>query len=143
MQLHQLKSNIKQKSHRRRGRGGKRGTYSGRGIKGQKSRAGRKLRPAWRDLIKQIPKRRGCRFKPTSSAMIVVNLDFINKSFKEGEIISPVSLCQKGLIDKIKGRIPDVKILGGGDMSKKLSFTGVELSKGAINKVKKAGGNIK
>ena len=46
------------KGKRRVGRGGKRGTYSGRGIKGQKSRSGRKLRPEWRDALKSIPKKR-------------------------------------------------------------------------------------
>ncbi len=54
-----LQPNIKEKSKKRVGRGGKRGTYSGRGIKGQKSRAGRKMRPAIRDLIQRTPKLRG------------------------------------------------------------------------------------
>ena len=63
MQLHKLKPNYKAKKRKRIGRGGKRGTYSGRGIKGQKSRAGGKLRPEMRDIIKKIPKKRGYRFK--------------------------------------------------------------------------------
>lgn len=61
MQLHQIE--VKKKEKKRIGRGGKRGTYCGRGIKGQKSRAGAKIRPAIRDLIKKIPKIRGYRFK--------------------------------------------------------------------------------
>ncbi|PIS13477.1 MAG: hypothetical protein COT67_01505 [Candidatus Tagabacteria bacterium CG09_land_8_20_14_0_10_41_14] len=64
MQLHQLKPSTKNKDKKRIGRGGKRGTYSGRGLKGQKSRAGRKLRPQLRDIIKRLPKKRGYRFKP-------------------------------------------------------------------------------
>ena len=118
MQLHQLKSTQKQKSKKRVGRGGKRGTYSGRGIKGQKSRAGAKIRPAWRDLIKQIPKRRGYKFKPIASKSAVLNLGILEKNFKDGEIVSPESLLKKGLISKIKGRIPEIKILGEGKTTK-------------------------
>jgi len=59
MQLHELKPIHKLKKRKRVGRGGKKGTYSGRGIKGQKSRAGRKLKPAIRELIKRYPKIRG------------------------------------------------------------------------------------
>jgi len=59
MQLHELNPEHKNKTKKRIGRGGKRGTYSGRGMKGQNARAGRKLRPAIRDLIQQLPKLRG------------------------------------------------------------------------------------
>jgi len=59
IQLHQIQPEHKLKKKKRVGRGGKRGTYCGRGIKGQKSRAGAKIRPALRDLIKRIPKKRG------------------------------------------------------------------------------------
>jgi len=59
MQLHEVRPVTINKSKKRVGRGGKRGTYSGRGIKGQKSRAGRKIRPAIRDLMQRTPKLRG------------------------------------------------------------------------------------
>lgn len=59
MQLHQIQPLHKPKGKKRIGRGGKRGTYSGKGIKGQSSRAGAKIRPEIRDLIKKIPKKRG------------------------------------------------------------------------------------
>ncbi len=61
MQLHELQPITKSKSKKRVGRGGKRGTYSGKGMKGQKSRAGRKIRPAVRDLMQRTPKLRGAR----------------------------------------------------------------------------------
>jgi len=61
MQLHEVKPTTINKSKKRIGRGGKRGTYSGRGIKGQKSRAGRKIRPAVRDLMQRTPKLRGAK----------------------------------------------------------------------------------
>ena len=59
MQLHEIKPTHKLKTKKRVGRGGKKGTYSGRGVKGQKSRAGAKIRPEIRDLIKKMPKKRG------------------------------------------------------------------------------------
>lgn len=63
MQLHQLKPNNKKRKAKRVGRGGKRGTYSGKGMKGQKSRSGRKFEPIVRGLIKRYPKLRGYKFK--------------------------------------------------------------------------------
>ena len=58
MQLHELKPVYKTLRKKRVGRGGKRGTYSGRGQKGQGARAGRKIRPAERDFIQRLPKLR-------------------------------------------------------------------------------------
>jgi len=59
VQLHHIQPAHKPKQKREVGRGGKKGRYSGRGIKGQKARAGGKIRPALRDIIKKIPKLRG------------------------------------------------------------------------------------
>ena len=129
MQLHQIKPRHKLKKKKRIGRGGKRGTYSGRGIKGQKARAGAKIRPEIRDFIKKIPKKRGYRFKAKSKPKIV-NLKDLEKNFKEGEVVSPETLLKKGLIDKVKGRTPEVKILGEGKLSKNLEFKDCKLSKG-------------
>jgi len=142
MQLHQISSIKKQKSAKRVGRGGKRGTYSGRGVKGQKSRAGRKLRPGWRDALKSIPKRRGYKFKGLRPRPQILNLNRLDKFFKEKEIVSPQSLLEKGLIIKIKGQAPAVKILGEGELKKKLDFKGLELSVSAKEKIIKAGGQI-
>jgi large subunit ribosomal protein L15 len=64
MQLHELKPFHPNKKQRRVGRGGKRGTTSGRGTKGQKARAGHRIRPAERDLIQRLPKLRGFKNKP-------------------------------------------------------------------------------
>lgn len=66
MQLQNLKKEYKERTKKRIGRGGKRGTYSGKGQKGQKSRAGHKIRPAIRDLVIKLPKRRGFSFKALS-----------------------------------------------------------------------------
>lgn len=63
MQLHELLLTNKSKKRKRIGRGGKRGTYSGKGMKGQKSRAGKRLEPVIRSLIKKYPKLRGYKLK--------------------------------------------------------------------------------
>ncbi len=142
MQLHQISTSQRQKTKKRVGRGGKRGTYSGRGIKGQKARAGRKLRPEWRDALKRIPKRRGYRFKGLKERPVILNLGRLNPFFKDGDLITPAVLQQKGLIVKIKGRIPAVKILGDGELKKKLGFKELKVSQSAREKIEKAGGKI-
>lgn len=144
MQLHNLRPDHKSKKRKRVGRGGKRGTYSGRGLKGQKARAGRKMKPFIRELVKKYPKLRGYRFgvKVQNPALSVLNLDVLDKKFAEGEKVSPRTLLEKGIIDKIKGRVPKVKILGGGNVKKKLVIENCLVSKSAGEKIKKAGGKI-
>jgi large subunit ribosomal protein L15 len=129
MQLHQVKPIHKQKKKKRIGRGGKRGTYSGKGVKGQKSRAGRKLRPEIRDFIKKIPKKRGYRFKSIKLKPEIVNLKDLGKYFNEGDLVNPETLLEKRLISRIKGRTPEVKILGTGGLKKKLKIEGCKMSK--------------
>lgn len=140
MQLHQINSNNRDK--KRVGRGGKRGTYSGKGLKGQKSRAGRKMRPEWRDVLKRIPKRRGYAFKSGQGKAVVLNLGKLSEIFSGGELITPSVLLKKGLIGKISGRLPEVKILAQGELKKKLSFKGFKLSAPAREKIVQAGGEI-
>lgn len=135
MQFHQLSSKTKHRKGRRVGRGGKRGTYSGRGIKGQKARAGHKIRPAERDILKKIPKLRGYKFKSFQVKPIVVNLADIDKKFISGDTVSPESLLKTGLVSKIKGKMPKVKILGLGELKKKLVFKDVIFSKSAARKL--------
>lgn len=136
MQLHELKKEYKTKKEKRVGRGGKRGTYSGKGLKGQKSRAGAKIRPAIYDLIIKIPKQRGIKHKPISKKPLAINLDVLNQHFKEGEIVSPQTLFEKGCIEKIKGKLPKIKILGRGELKKKLIFKKCFFSREALKKVK-------
>ncbi len=139
MQLNQLTTKIKNKSKKRVGRGGKRGTYSGRGLKGQKARAGRKLKPELREIIKRIPKKRGYRFKSIKPAVEVVNLGKIESKFKDGEKVNPQILKEMKLIGKEKLK---VRILGMGKLTKKLTFSGCEVSNSAKEKIEKAGGSI-
>ena len=142
MQLHQIKPKTKNKNKKRVGRGGKRGTYSGRGIKGQKARAGRKMRPEMRDVIKKLPKRRGYRFASFRERPAVLNLFFLDKHFNDGDKITPKLLTEKGLVKKTNGKVPIVKLLGTGELSKKLIITDCLVSKSAKEKIEKSGGNV-
>ena len=141
IQIHQLKPIHKRKNEKRVGRGGKRGKYSGRGIKGQKARAGRKLKPIIREILKKYPKLRGYRFKAKKEYEII-NLDRIEKKFKEGEKVTPETLLEKGLIRKRRGEIPEVKILGRGEITKNLIFENCKVSKSAKEKIEEAGGHV-
>jgi len=142
MQLHQLRPKHKLKKRKRVGRGGKRGTYSGRGLKGQRSRAGRKFKPAIRGLIKRYPKLRGYKFKRIAPKPALINLETLEKKFKDGDKITPAALIEKRVIRRIKGRLPKVKILGRGKLTKALIIENSMISKQAKEKIEKAGGKI-
>lgn len=142
MQLHQLKPKIKKKKKKRIGRGGKRGTYSGKGMKGQKARAGRKIRPQMRDIIKKLPKKRGYRFNVIKKKPFAVNLDILEKHFNKNEKITPQILLGKGIIEKSKNFLPEVKLLGKGEITKPLLVSECQISKQARDKIEKAGGKI-
>ncbi|MEK7559935.1 MAG: uL15 family ribosomal protein [Patescibacteria group bacterium] len=120
MQAHQL---VKTKKRVQRvGRGGKRGTYSGKGIKGQKARAGRRIRPQVRDIIKKMHKRRGYFFKSFREKPYIVNIGDIDKKFKNGEKITFESLVKEKILRVPKGKKVKVKILGKGKSDKKFIF---------------------
>lgn len=136
MQIHQIKPKHKLKKKKRIGRGGKRGTYSGKGIKGQRSRAGKRLAPIIRELIKKYPKLRGYRNQKQGKDRAVINIGDLDKNFKDSEIVSPQSLIKKKLIRKIKGKVPKVKILAKGELTKVLTFEKCEFSESAKRKIK-------
>lgn len=142
MQLNELKRLHKNKSAKRVARGGKRGKTAGRGTKGQKSRAGHRLRPEMRDIIKKYPKLRGDKFKAFRGKPTPVNLDAVEKTFAAGEIVNPDSLFAKKLVKKEGGRMPAVKILGTGKLTKKLIFTGCAVSASAKTAIEAAGGSV-
>ncbi len=146
MQFNTLIPRTKSKKVMIVGRGGRRGKTSGRGGKGQTARAGNKKRPELRDFIKRIPKLRG-RGKNSNKTIetkpVVINLETIEKLFKAGDVVSRATLIKQKGITTFEGNIPHVKILGKGDLSKKLSFEGVKVSKEAKAKIEKAGGTVK
>lgn len=122
---------FKLKKKKRIGRGGKRGNYSGRGQKGQKSRAGRNIKDQEREKLLKLPKKRGWKFKAKEKP-VPINLDVLNKYFQENEVVSYESLMQKGLIKKGE----KVKILARGKLDKKLIFDdSLKLSKKAKIKI--------
>lgn len=143
MQLHELQPKHKNRTKKRVGRGGRKGTYSGHGMKGQKSRAGRKMVPIIRELIKKYPKLRGYRSFAIENDFAVVNLDVLEKNTKDGETINPENLVIKGIISQVKGKTPKVKILGTGKLTKKLVVEKCKTSKTAKEAIEKAGGSIK
>lgn len=112
MQLHQLQPKTKSRRARQIGRGGRRGKTSGRGTKGQKARAGHKMRPEFRDIIKKIPKKRGYHFHSISPKPAIVNWSLLEKNFPAKTKITPTLLLEKRLVRRVKGRPPVVKILG-------------------------------
>lgn len=142
MQIHEVKREHKNKRGKIIGRGGKRGTTSGKGTKGQLARSGRKLRPELRDLIKKIPKLRGYRFKSIQDKIQVVNTDTLNKLFDAGKIISPKILAEKGLVKRVSGRAPVVKIVAGKEKVKNFVFYGVKFSEGSKKAVLEGKGTI-
>jgi len=143
MQLHQLKPIHKGKKTKRVGRGGAHGHYCCVGVaKGQKAR-GRKFKPIIRELIKKYPKLRGYRFKSFVQKPFVLDIGILDKGFEAGEKVSPQTLIEKRLVRKIKGEIPKIKIVGGGEIKKALVFENIPVSKSAKERIEKAGGTVK
>lgn len=145
MQRNDLKKNKANAKKMRVGRGGTRGKTSGRGHKGQRARAGTRVRPEMRDIIKKLPKLRGRgvnsnkSIKPNTQA---VNLSTISSVFEDKQIVSPKTLFGKKLVKKVSGKLPVVKILGNGDLEKKVVVVGCQVSASAKDKITKAGGKV-
>ncbi len=138
MQLHTLKrKHINWDRTTRVGRGGKRGTMSGGGQKGQKSRSGHRIRPAIRDLIQRLPKLRGYRNKAKSDPVAVVTLSTLNRL--SGTVVSRQTLIDAGVAEKGQA----IKILATGRLTRAITIEGLKISAGAKQKIEKAGGSIK
>jgi len=143
MQLHNL-TKTTQSPKPRIGRSGKRGSYSGRGIKGQKSRAGHKIRPALRDLIIRIPKKRGFRNKPTTEKSFVINLsNLASLKNKVGDKSVLLDLATLRALKVVPMRFNGpIKILGDGNIDFPITLKGLKVSASAKLKVEKAGGKV-
>ena len=133
-----------------RGLGSGKGRYSGRGIKGQKSRAGSHKMPAGFEggqtpIDMRLGKLRGNTSKdampigPFRTYSQPVNVRSLEERFDTGAEVTPDSLKAAGLIAKIS---VDVKVLGEGDLTKKLSVTAHSFSKAAVEKIEAAGGTV-
>ncbi len=145
MQIHTLIPKTKNTKTMIVGRGGKRGKTSGRGGKGQTARAGNKRRPELRDFIKRIPKLRGRGVnsnKSISTFVVPVNLSDIEAKFQNGSIVNPKTLVEAGIVNTFNGKIPSIKILATGEITKKLSFENCVISASAKTKIEKVGGSV-
>lgn len=143
MQIHELKPLNKPKKRKRIGRGGKRGNYSGRGSKGQKSRAGAKIRPQLREIVNKFPKKRGEGFKTLKENIILVHLQDIQRVFPQGGKITPQILEKAGLIKRLTHQKLRVKILVKGDLKANYQIQNCFLSKKAEEAIIKAKGEVK
>lgn len=150
LSLSNLKPASKRKARKRvgRGMGSGKGRYSGRGLKGQKSRSGsHTMRPGFEGgqmpIYMRLGKQRGSTSKdampigPHRTETQAVNVGEIERVFRSGEEVTIESLLAKGLIRTTK---LDVKILGGGELKKKLQITAHRFSKGALEQIKATGG---
>ncbi|MDA3958477.1 50S ribosomal protein L15 [Oceanispirochaeta sp.] len=125
-----------------RGHGAGTGKTSGRGHKGQNSRSGGNVRPGFEGGQMPLYRRVAARgfsnymFKKTA---VPVNLFLLEKNYSDGEIVSMKTLLEKGLIKKSE---KSIKILGNGELSKKLDVQIEKVSAGAVEKIEKAGGKV-
>jgi large subunit ribosomal protein L15 len=149
--LSQLKPAQARKDRKRvgRGMGSGKGRYSGRGIKGQKARSGsHKMRAGFEGgqmpVYMRLGKQRGSTSKdampigPFRTSTVPVNVASLDR-FDDGAEVTPESLVEKGVI---KNTRTDVKLLGGGDLKKKLTVRVHAISATAREKVEKAGGTV-
>lgn len=139
MQINDLKISPRKKS-KRVGRGGKKGTYSGKGMKGQKARSGFSQASTFEGgktgLTERTKKVRG--FKSLQEGNLAINLSVLENKFQEGEKINRETLLAKKIIKK--NQVP--KILSEGLVSKKLKVEGVKISQKAREKIEKVGGVV-
>jgi large subunit ribosomal protein L15 len=122
-----------------RGIGSGQGKTAGRGHKGQHSRNGVSFLPIFQGgtmpLVRRIPKR-GFHNR-WAKTVVVVNVGELNDAFVAGDQVTPESLAASNLV---KGRFDELKILGDGELSKKLKVAAHRFSKAATEKITKAGG---
>ena len=152
LSLHDLHPAQPRKARKRigRGLGSGKGRYSGRGIKGQKSRSGSNKMPAGFEggqmpIDMRMGKLRG---NTSADAMPIgpfrtysqpVNVRDLEGRFDAGSDVTPESLKAVGLVAKLK---VDVKVLGEGELTKKLTVSAHGFSKSAVEKIEAAGGTV-
>ena len=132
---------MKEKKRKGRGPGSGLGKTAGRGHKGQKARGSSKVEPWFEGgqtpLHRRLPKRG---FKNINKKVYaIVNVKTLEEKFEEGEVVTPESLLEKGIIKKIND---GVKILGNGELTKPLTVKAHAFSKSAKEKIEKVGGKV-
>jgi len=140
MQVHNVKQNHKSRTRPRVGRGGKRGTYSGKGSKGQKAHGGRKMSMEKKARILRIPKMRGAGNKNIKKDVVSITLLTLDKKFINNSIIDFNALKKANIIPKGKN---DFKIIGNlENFNKKFTLKNCKISAGCKALIEKAGGKI-
>ena len=144
MKLHELEKNIGATQKRKivgRGRGTGLGKTSGRGHKGQNARSGGGVRTVFEGgqtpLYRRLPKRgfNNARFE---TVYAVINVSDLNR-FENGTVVSPALLKEVGLV---KNQLDGIKVLGNGELTKKLTIQANKFSKTAVEKIEKSGSKI-
>lgn len=145
MNLHNLKTNPGSKHRVKRlgkGESSGLGKTSGKGHKGQKARSGSGVRVGFEGgqmpLHRRLPKR-GFSNVRFADKVVIVNVADLEKSFSEGDTVNEETLREKGLI---RGQFDQIKLLGNGDLGKKLTVAVDAVSASAKEKIEKAGGSI-
>ncbi|MFM1560462.1 MAG: 50S ribosomal protein L15 [Roseibacillus sp.] len=145
MKLHELKPNPGAKHRRKRlgsGESSGMGKTCGRGHKGQKSRSGGGVRPGFEGgqmpLHRRLPKKgfSNVRFR---DKIAIVNVSQLNDRFEDGATVNEQALRDAGLL---KGRLDAIKVLGNGDLERKLTVVADAVSATAREKIEKAGGSV-
>ena len=123
-----------------RGIGSGLGKTSGKGQKGQKSRSGGVKRPGFeggqRPLYLRLPKRGF--YNKFAKEYVEINVSVLNR-FEDGTVVEPVMLIEEGIVKNIRDGI---RILGGGELTKKLTVQAMGFSKTAEEKIIAAGGKV-
>ncbi len=141
MKLHELEKNIgatHAKKRVGRGSGSGLGKTSGRGQKGQKARSGGSINPVFEGgqlpLYRRLPKR-GFSNYPFKKEYAVINLSDLN-IFEDGTVVTPALLKERGIVKK---QLSGIKVLGEGQLEKKLTVQAHKFSKSAIDKIDESG----
>ncbi len=144
MKLHELKPNpgsVKERKRLGRGTASGQGKTGGKGQKGQNSRSGGGVRPGFEGgqmpLYRRLPKRGFTNIFATVYAEI--NVEVLNDMFEDGAIITPNLLKETGIL---KRQLDGVKVLGNGEITKKLTVKANKFSKSAVEKIEAAGGKV-
>ncbi|KKP35749.1 MAG: 50S ribosomal protein L15 [candidate division TM6 bacterium GW2011_GWF2_32_72] len=131
------------KNRKRVGRGGSRGGTSGKGNKGQKARSGAPIASYFEGgqmpLHRRLPKV-GFNNTRFQKEIAIVNLQLLSDSFENGEQVNKEILREKGYLKGNRDIL--LKVLGGGELTKKLSIEADAFSKSAIDAIQKSGGEV-
>ncbi len=142
MKLNTLPKTAELKTRKRvgRGPGSGMGKTSTTGENGQKSRSGVSIKPWFQGgqspIYRRVPKR-GFNNARFTTRFAVINLSDLNKFFNDGDVVSEEILKERGIIKK---RLSGIKVLGNGNLEKKLTIKANRFTSSAVSKIEDAGG---